>query len=106
MDKAETRIDWTLPAREVHDHIRALSPFPGAWCDVAIAGKPERLKVLRSAIMTDRSGVPGSLLDDDLTVACGAGAIRLTEVQRAGGKPATAADFQRGARLATGARLS
>jgi methionyl-tRNA formyltransferase len=106
IDKAETRIDWAQPARVVHDQIRALSPFPGAWCEVEIAGKPERLKVLRSLMMADRSGVPGALLDDDLTVACGAGAVRLTEVQRAGGKPATAADFQRGARLAVGTRLS
>ena len=73
----------------MHDHIRALSPFPGAWCEVAIAGKAERLKVLRSVVV-DGAGAPGTLLDDEFTVACGDGAVRLVEVQRAGGKPLTA----------------
>jgi methionyl-tRNA formyltransferase len=106
IEKAETRIDWTRPGRQVHDHIRALSPAPGAWCEAEIAGKPERLKVLRSVAIDGRPGVPGTLLDDELTVACGEGAVRLIEVQRAGAKPATAADFQRGARLVAGTRLS
>ena len=90
--------------RQVHDHIRALSPFPGAWCEVAIGGKAERLKVLRSVVV-DGAGVPGMLLDEELTVACGDGAVRLVEVQRAGGKPLTAPEFLRGAKLARGARL-
>jgi methionyl-tRNA formyltransferase len=98
IDKAETRVDWHRPAREVHDHIRALSPSPGAWCEVMIAGKPERLKLLRSTLAAG-SGEPGTLLDDALTVACGEGAVRLTEIQRAGGKPSTALDFLRGARI-------
>jgi methionyl-tRNA formyltransferase len=104
IDKAETRIDWQKPARQVHDRIRALSPFPGAWCEVAIAGKAERLKVLRSVVV-DGAGVPGMLLDEELTVACVDGAVRLVEVQRAGGKPLTAPEFLRGAKLARGARL-
>jgi methionyl-tRNA formyltransferase len=98
IDKAETRVDWRRPAREVHDHVRALSPSPGAWCEVMIAGKPERLKLLRSTLAAG-SGEPGTLLDDALTVACGEGAVRLTEIQRAGGKPATSDDFLRGARI-------
>ena len=101
IDKAETRIDWRKSARLVHDHIRALSPFPGAWCEVPIAGKLERLKVLRSAVV-DGAGRPGILLDDEFTVACGDGAVRLVEVQRAGGKPLPAHDFLRGIRLARG----
>ena len=88
--------------RQVHDHIRALSPFPGAWCEMAIAGKTERLKVLRSVVV-DGAGAPGTLLDEELTVACGDGAVRLVEVQRAGGKPLTAPEFLRGAKLARGA---
>lgn len=104
IDKSETRIDWHKPARHVHDHIRALSPFPGAWCEVSIAGKGERLKVLRSVVV-DGAGPPGMLLDDELTVACGSGAVRLVEVQRAGGRPLTAQDFLRGAKLARGTRL-
>lgn len=105
IDKAETRIDWGRPAPMVHDHIRALSPAPGAWCAVEIAGKPERLKVLRAAA-TEGSGIPGLLLDDALNVACASGAVRLIEVQRAGGRPAGAEEFQRGARLGKGARLT
>jgi len=93
--KAETRIDWSRPARAVHDHIRGLSPFPGAWCEMDFSGKPERVKVLRAAA-ADGEGAPGTLLDDQLTVACGRGAVRLTELQRAGGKALSAVDFLRG----------
>jgi methionyl-tRNA formyltransferase len=105
IDKAETRVDWWRPARQVHDHIRALSPSPGAWCEGATGGKVERLRLLRS-IEASGSGAPGALLDDRLTVACGEGAVQLLEMQRAGGRPARAADFLRGAKLEKGARLS
>lgn len=105
IDKAETRIDWTRPAVEVSATIRGLSPHPGAWCEVAIAGRPERLKVLRCRA-GEGSGVPGTVIDGELAVACGEGSVRLLEVQRAGGKPATAEEFQRGARIAPGDRLS
>ena len=104
IDKAETRIDWRRPAAAVHDHIRALSPSPGAWCEIEIAGKTERLKVLRSAPV-DLTGIAGTLLDEELTIACGEGAIRLLEVQRAGGKPVTAPEFLHGAKLDPGMRL-
>lgn len=105
IDKAETRIDWTRPAAEVSATIRGLSPHPGAWCEVAVAGRPERLKVLR-CVVDEGAGAPGTVLDGDLTVACGAGAVRLLEVQRAGGRPTAAAEFQRGARIAAGELLS
>lgn len=108
LDKAETRIDWTRPAREVHDHVRGLSPFPGAWCEVEISGRSERVKVLRSALDESASGEPGTLLSagDELLVACGSGAVRLVQLQRAGKKPMPAAEFQRGAQLSPGTRLS
>lgn len=108
LDKAETRIDWTRPAREVHDHVRGLSPFPGAWCEVEISGRSERVKVLRSALDESASGEPGTLLSagDELLVACGSGAVRLVQLQRAGKKPMPAAEFQRGAQLSAGTRLS
>lgn len=108
LDKAETRIDWTRPAREVHDHVRGLSPFPGAWCEVEISGRSERVKVLRSALDESASGEPGTLLSagDELLVACGGGAVRLVQLQRAGKKPMPAAEFQRGAQLSPGTRLS
>jgi methionyl-tRNA formyltransferase len=105
IDKAETRIDWTRPAEDVHNRIRGLSPFPGAWCEIEAGGKPERLKLLRSA-MADAKGAPGEILDDHLTVACGDGAIRLVELQRAGGRPVTAQEFLRGSKAGKGSVFS
>ena len=105
IDKSETRVDWTRPSGEVHNHIRGLSPFPGAWCEVDIGGRKERLKLLRSTL-SDGVGESGGILDDRLTVACGAGAVRLVEVQRAGGKPAAAQEFLRGAKIEKGMKLT
>ncbi|SIT54002.1 10-formyltetrahydrofolate:L-methionyl-tRNA(fMet) N-formyltransferase [Mesorhizobium prunaredense] len=105
IDKAETRVDWTRPAVEVHNHIRGLSPFPGAWCEIEIGGRLERLKLLRSTL-SQGAGEPGGILDDRLTVACGSGAIRLVEVQRAGGRPIAAQEFLRGAKLEKGMKFS
>jgi len=105
IDKSETRVDWTRPSGEVHNHIRGLSPFPGAWCEVEIGGRMERLKLLRSTL-SDGVGESGGILDDRLTVACGAGAVRLVEVQRAGGKPAAAQEFLRGAKIEKGMKLT
>ncbi|MCX5496340.1 methionyl-tRNA formyltransferase [Kaistia dalseonensis] len=99
IDKGETRIDWARSARDVHNHIRGLSPFPGAWCEMTLAGKTERVKILRSTIGAG-AGVPGTVLDGELTIACGDGAVRLVELQRAGGKPLRAAEFLRGADIA------
>ena len=102
IDKAETRIDFTRPAGDVHNHIRGLSPFPGAWFELEVAGRAERVKVLSSAL-ADGQGAPGTVLDgDDLVIACGQGAVRLVRVQKAGGKPLAAADFLRGTPVAAG----
>src|SRR5262249_60529959 len=76
IDKAETRIDWRRPWKEVHDHARGLSPFPGAWCEIGGA----RVKVLRTT-KGDGTGAPGTVLDDRLTIACGDGAVRIVNVQ-------------------------
>ena len=95
IDKAEARIDFAKPAHEVHNLIRGLSPLPGAWFEAGTAGGPERIKVLR-ATPADGRGRPGEVLDDGLTVVCGSGAVRLTELQRAGKKPMWAKDFLRG----------
>ena len=105
IDKSETRLDWTRSASEVHNTIRGLSPFPGAWSEIAIGGRPERLKLLRSTL-SQGAGESGGILDDRLTVACGTGAIRLVEVQRAGGKPAAASEFLRGAKIEKGLKFS
>jgi methionyl-tRNA formyltransferase len=104
IDKAETRIDWTRPWQAVHDHCRGLSPFPGAWFEVAGAGAPLRVKVLRTT-RGEGSGAPGTVLDDRLTIACGEGAVRVVELQRAGAKPMRAEEFLRGTRLAPGAQV-
>jgi methionyl-tRNA formyltransferase len=103
IDKAETRIDWTRPWPAVHDHCRGLSPSPGAWFEVA-AGAPQRVKVLRTT-RGEGSGAPGTVLDDRLTIACGEGAVRILELQRAGAKPMKAEEFLHGARLNPGARV-
>jgi methionyl-tRNA formyltransferase len=99
--KEETRIDWNLPAAEIVNRIRALSPFPGAWFEALLAGKMERIKVLRSVLVQGR-GEPGSVIDGQLTVAAGSQAVRLTQVQRAGKKPMGAMDFLRGFPLGPG----
>jgi methionyl-tRNA formyltransferase len=91
ISKAETRIDWTKPGDEVHDHIRGLSPFPGAWFEL----DGVRVKALRST-HSDGKATPGILLDDKLTIACGDGAVRLVQVQRAGKQPMSAEEFLRG----------
>jgi methionyl-tRNA formyltransferase len=104
ISKAETRIDFARPSREVHDHIRGLSPFPGAWFELEIAGKPERIKVLNSQPASG-TGEAGTVLADSLTIACGEGAVRLTRLQRAGGKALGAADFLRGTPVAPGTRV-
>ncbi|MCO5156266.1 MAG: methionyl-tRNA formyltransferase [Aquamicrobium sp.] len=105
ISKEETRIDWSIPASEVHNRIRGLSPFPGAWCEMEAGGKVERVKLLRSTLAAG-SGRLGEILDDALTVACGEGAVRLIEVQRAGGRAMNATDFLHGAKLGKGDFLS
>ena len=105
IDKGETRIDFARDAAVVHNHIRGLAPFPGAWFELEIGGKPERVKVLGSEL-AEGNGPVGELLSDDLVVACATGAIRLTKLQKAGGKPLPAADFLRGTPLARGTRLA
>jgi len=105
IDKAETRIDWTRPWKVVHDHCRGLSPFPGAWFEFAgTDGETVRVKVLRTA-RAEGEGSPGTVLDDAATIACGAGAVRLVEVQRAGRRPMSADEFLRGTRFSAGMRL-
>jgi methionyl-tRNA formyltransferase len=104
IDKAEARIDFNADARDVHNRIRGLSPFPGAWFEAGADGKRERIKVLR-AMVVEGSGTPGAVLDDKLTIACGSGAVRLIELQRAGKKPMPAAEVMRGFPLPRGTQL-
>ncbi len=101
IDKNETRIDWQKPWQDVHNHIRGLSPFPGAWYEFL----GQRLRILRTT-RGEGSGPPGKVLDDNLTIACGDGAIRITELQRAGKGVMTAEEFLRGVKVAPGATLA
>jgi methionyl-tRNA formyltransferase len=102
IDKNETRIDWSKPWKVVHDRCRGLSPFPGAWFELPGAG---RIKVLRTT-RGEGSGTPGTVLDEHLTIACGDGAVRIVELQRAGGRPMKAEEFLRGTAVAAGTRLA
>ena len=104
IEKAEAKIDWSKPAHAVLRHIHGLSPFPGAWCEVPVDGEAVRVKVLRCE-PAGGSGAPGMLLDDRLSIACGEGAIRIVELQRAGKAPMKTAEFLRGTPLKAGARM-
>lgn len=101
IDKGEARIDWALPSLLVDAQIRGLSPFPGAWA--VIAG--QRVKVLLSGISAG-AGVPGQVLDDALTVACGSGAVKLLRLQREGKAAMDSSEFQRGFPILAGATLA
>ncbi len=101
IEKAEARIDWKRSAADLDNHIRGLSPFPGAFFEVDFGKGAERIKVLRSKLVSGH-GVPGTLLDDALTIACGDGALQIMDVQRAGKAPMKADEFLRGARLSKG----
>jgi methionyl-tRNA formyltransferase len=105
IDKAEARIDWCKPARAVLRHIHGLSPFPGAWSEISGEGERARIKILRCELASG-SGAPGAVLDDRLAIACGEGAIRITELQRAGKASMKATEFLRGTPLKPPARLS
>ena len=105
IDKGETRIDWSRPWKEVHDHVRGLAPFPGAWFEIGKDKERQRVRALRSA-RGEGAGKPGTVLDDRLTIACGEGAVRLTEVQRAGARALSAEEFSRGASVPAGTLLA
>ena len=111
--REDGRLDWSRPARAVHDHARALSPYPGAWTEWApdpdIAGDRETLKVLRTRVAAEGGAVgqPGEVVEADgrLVVACGIGAVEVLEAQREGKRRMSAADFLNGAGLSPGATL-
>ena len=100
LDKAEARLDWSRPAPFLERQLRALNPWPGCWTDL----DGERLLVLEGELAAG-VGAPGEVLDDRMTIACGEGALRLTRVQRAGGRPMSADAFLRGFPLPVGVRL-
>ncbi len=100
ISKEETRLDWTRDAATLRNQVRGLSPAPGAWTEI----NGERVKVLKAAL-AEGAGAPGTVLDDRLTIACGAGALRLDILQRPGRGPMAADDLLRGFPAPAGARL-
>lgn len=103
--KQEARIDFSRPAEVVRNHIRGLSPFPGAWFEIDVDGHRERIKVLRCQLMADDAApaaAPGTILDERMAIACGSGAVRLTHLQRAGKKAMALEDFLRGFKATPG----
>jgi methionyl-tRNA formyltransferase len=102
---AEARIDWTRPAAEIDCHIRGLSPFPGAWFEAPSDKGPVRIKALMSSVET-ASGSAGSVLDDQLLIACGQGSVRILKAQREGRSAQDTDQFLRGFALSAGTRLS
>jgi methionyl-tRNA formyltransferase len=105
IEKSEAPIDWTADAVRVRRHIHGLSPSPGATGEIECGGRTERIKILR-AVVVDLGGPPGVVLDAEMSVACGAGAIRIVEAQRAGKSAMSGAELMRGARIAPGARFN
>ena len=102
IDKAETEVDWRRDADTVRNHIHGLSPMPGAFSALVIRGAAERVKILRAETMSG-GGPPGTILDESMTVACGAGAIRILEAQQAGRTTVSGRELMRRADVAIGA---
>ncbi len=102
---AEARIDWARPAAQIDAHIRGLSPFPGAWFEAPSDAGPVRVKALLSRPSLKGSGAPGEVLDDDLLIGTGDGAVRLLRVQREGRAQQSPADFLNGFSLPAGTIL-
>ena len=101
LKKSQSHIEWNQPAGAVHNHIRAMSPFPGAWCEIKIGGRMIRVKILESELI-DAEGHPGEVLDENLTIACATGAIRPIRLQKAGKQPGSLGEFLRGNHVETG----
>ena len=100
IDKGETKINWSLDANKVIAHIHGLSPNPGAWFN----HENERFKVLR-ANKSSASGKPGTLLDENLTIACQSDSIQILEIQRQGKNKQTSKDFLLGKKISKGSIL-
>ena len=104
IDKAEARMDWSRPAAELVRHLHGLAPFPGAWFEMDGAKDQKRVKLLR-AELAEGSGAAGEVMDNDLTIACGEGAIRPITLQRAGKPAMDRTDFLRGNPVTKGTRF-
>ncbi|MBL4853346.1 MAG: methionyl-tRNA formyltransferase [Robiginitomaculum sp.] len=105
IDKSEARINWAVSAQKLDWHIRGLSPFPGAWCELPGRKTAERVKI-HLAQVEDGTGAPGTVLDDRLLIATGDKALRLLRVQPAGKSVMDAADYLRGRPVNAGTKLA
>ena len=101
IEKSESRINWSQPARCVHNHIRAMSPFPGAWCEMELNAKVVRVKILQSEF-SKATGRPGEVIDKHLTIACRERSIHPLRLQKAGKQPVSLEEFLRGNQLVVG----
>ena len=101
IEKADGKLAWSRPSEELERQLRALNPWPGCWTEAG----GQILRVLAAEIVTCDGGLPGEVLDERLTVACGTGCLRITRLQRPGGKPMASAAFLRGFALPVGSRL-
>jgi methionyl-tRNA formyltransferase len=101
IDKAEAKIDWAEPADVIERKVRGLAPFPGAWFEL----EGERVKLLLAEAV-EGAGTPGTVLDDDLAIACGTDAIRPLRLQRAGKPAMERGEFLRGRPVAAGTVLA
>jgi len=100
IEKSETKIDWSLPAKTIDRKIRALSPFPGAWTEI----NGERIKLLASKVI-NKENEPGMVLDKGFSIACGQKAVEITEAQRPGKSAQKSEFFLLGFRLQKGSKL-
>lgn len=95
----DCEIDWSLPAQKIHNLVRGVNPYPGAWCYVEVKGSKKRLKIKASRVDEDNKGAPGEILSCDshgMIVGCGENALRITELQLEGKKPMSPDDLLRG----------
>jgi methionyl-tRNA formyltransferase len=102
IQKSEAEIDWTQNAETVRNHIHALSPAPGAFSTVLIGSKKEIIKIFRAEVAT-ATGAPGTLLSEEMRIACGVGSIRVLQGQRPGKAVMSGHELMRGTALAPGA---
>lgn len=103
--KEEARINWSSSAVDIDRQVRAFAPAPGAWFEIDLRGKPERIRILKARAL-DEDGVPGEILRTPLVIGCASGALEVQEVQRAGKKPARVEAFLNGVALEPGMKVS
>jgi len=101
IEKSEADIEWAQGAESVVNQIHGMSPAPGAYSKVLIGDRCESIKLLRAEV-TAGTGSPGIILRDDMSVACGAGAIRVLQGQRSGKTAMSGRELLRSAKLAPG----